>query len=143
MFWRLEKRRSNCWLKPKRTFKRRVRKWRKLPRRRPVKEALDEVARQHATPETYMAEAKKDLEQATAFVRDKDLLTLPPRSNLAVIDTPEFMRGIYAVGGFNPAPPLQPELGAFYWITPIPKTWSERSHRIQTARVQLPTACNI
>jgi len=40
-----------------------------------------------------------------------------------VIDTPEFMRGIYAVGGFNAAPPLQPELGAFYWITPIPKTW--------------------
>jgi uncharacterized protein (DUF885 family) len=56
-------------------------------------------------------------------VRDKGLLTLPPRSNLAVIDTPEFMRGIYAVGGFNAAPPLQPELGAFYWITPIPKTW--------------------
>jgi len=70
-----------------------------------------------------MAEAKKALDQATAFVRDKGLIALPPRSNLAVIDTPEFMRGIYAVGGFNPAPPLQPELGAFYWITPIPKTW--------------------
>src|SRR5215475_3079755 len=88
-----------------------------------VKEALDEIAKQHATPDTYMTEAKKDLEQATAFVRDKALLTLPPRSNLAVIDTPEFMRGIYAVGGFNAAPPLQPELGAFYWITPIPTTW--------------------
>ena len=33
------------------------------------------------------------------------------------------MRGIYGVGGFNAAPPLQPQLGAFYWITPIPKTW--------------------
>jgi uncharacterized protein (DUF885 family) len=88
-----------------------------------VKEALDNVAKQHSTPETYVSDARKDLEQATNFVREKDLLTLPPRSNLAVIETPEFMRGIYAVGGFNPAPPLQPELGAFYWITPIPKTW--------------------
>jgi len=88
-----------------------------------VKETLDEIAKQHATPETYLSEAKKALEHATAFVRDKGLLTLPPRSNLEVIDTPEFMRGIYAVGGFNAAPPLQPELGAFYWITPIPKTW--------------------
>jgi uncharacterized protein (DUF885 family) len=88
-----------------------------------VKQALDEIAKQHATPDTYIAEAKKALEQATTFVREKDLLTLPPRSNLAVIETPEFMRGIYAVGGFNPAPPLQPELGAFFWITPIPKTW--------------------
>jgi uncharacterized protein (DUF885 family) len=95
----------------------------KLAAPKSVKEALDEIAKQHATPETYMAEARKALEQATGFVKQKDLLTLPPRSNLAVIDTPEFMRGIYAVGGFNPAPPLQPELGAFFWITPIPKTW--------------------
>jgi uncharacterized protein (DUF885 family) len=88
-----------------------------------VKLALDEIARQHATPATYMAAAKKTLEQATAFVKEKALLTLPTRSNLEVIDTPEFMRGIYGVGGFNPAPALQPELGAFYWITPIPATW--------------------
>jgi uncharacterized protein (DUF885 family) len=88
-----------------------------------VKQALDEIATHHATPDTYMAEARKALEQATAFVKEKQLVTLPPRSNLQVIDTPEFMRGIYGVGGFNSAPPLQPELGAFYWITPIPKTW--------------------
>jgi uncharacterized protein (DUF885 family) len=96
----------------------------KLAAPKTVRQALDEIARQHATRDTYMAEAKKALEQATAFVREKGLVTLPPRSNLAVIETPEFMRGIYAVGGFNAAPPLQPELGAYYWITPIPKTWS-------------------
>jgi len=90
---------------------------------RTVKQALDEIASRHATPDTYMAEARQTLEQATMFVREKQLVTLPPRSNLQVIDTPEFMRGIYGVGGFNSAPPLQPELGAFYWITPIPKTW--------------------
>jgi uncharacterized protein (DUF885 family) len=90
---------------------------------RTVKQALDDIATHHATPDTYMAEARKTLEQATMFVREKGLVTLPPRSNLQVIDTPEFMRGIYGVGGFNSAPPLQPELGAFYWVTPIPKTW--------------------
>ena len=89
-----------------------------------VKQALDDVARQHATPKTYMDDAKKALAQAAAFVRERGLVTLPSRSNLEVIDTPEFMRGIYAVGGFNAAPPLQPELGAFFWITPIPRTWS-------------------
>jgi uncharacterized protein (DUF885 family) len=89
----------------------------------PVKQALADIARHHATPDTYMAAAKKTLEQATAFVREKNLLTLPPRANLQVIETPEFMRGIYAVGGFNPAPALEPQLGAFYWVTPIPKSW--------------------
>jgi len=80
----------------------------KLAAPRTVKQALDEVAKLHATPDTYMAAAKKTLEDATAFVRDKGLLTLPSRGNLEVIETPMFMRGIYAVGGFNPAPVLEP-----------------------------------
>jgi len=96
-----------------------------LARPKTAKQALDDVAKQHATPESYMADAKQALAQATAFVKEKGLLTLPPRSNLEVIDTPEFLRGIYAVGGFNAAPPLEPELGAFFWLTPIPKTWSK------------------
>jgi uncharacterized protein (DUF885 family) len=95
----------------------------KLAAPKTVEQALNDIARQHATPATYIAKAKETLAQATAFVKEKDLLTLPPRSNLDVIETPEFMRGIYGVGGFNPAPPLEPQLGAFYWITPIPKSW--------------------
>jgi uncharacterized protein (DUF885 family) len=95
----------------------------KLAAPKTVEQALDAIARQHATPATYMDKAKEALAQATAFVKEKDLLTLPARSNLDVIETPEFLRGIYGVGGFNPAPPLEPQLGAFYWITPIPKTW--------------------
>jgi len=90
-----------------------------------VKQALDDIATHHATPGTFMAEARRTLDQATMFVKERQLVTLPPRSNLEVIDTPEFMRGIYGVGGFNSAPPLQPELGAFYWITPIPKSWTK------------------
>jgi uncharacterized protein (DUF885 family) len=95
----------------------------KLAAPKTVEQALNDIARQHATPDTYMDKAKEALAQATTFVKEKDLLTLPARSNLQVIETPEFMRGIYGVGGFNPAPPLEPQLGAYYWITPIPKDW--------------------
>lgn len=90
-----------------------------------VEQALNEIAQQHATPDTYMEEAREDLAQATAFVNEKGLLTLPTRGNLQVTETPEFIRGIYAVGGFVPAPALEPQLGAFYWVTPIPKTWTK------------------
>ncbi len=95
----------------------------KLAAPKTVEQALADVASQHPTPDTYIATAQQELAQATAFVKEKDLLTLPARSNLEVIETPEFMRGIYGVGGFNPAPPLEPQLGAYYWITPIPKDW--------------------
>ena len=90
-----------------------------------VEQALADVARQHATVATYMASAKQALAAATAFVKTKDLVTLPPNANLEVIDTPVFMRGIYGVGGFNPAPALEPKLGAFFWVTPIPSTWPQ------------------
>jgi uncharacterized protein (DUF885 family) len=90
-----------------------------------VEQALADVARQHASAATYMSSAKQALQTATAFVKAKDLLTLPPNANLQVIDTPVFMRGIYGVGGFNPAPALEPKLGAFFWVTPIPTSWPQ------------------
>jgi uncharacterized protein (DUF885 family) len=90
-----------------------------------VEQALAEVASHHATPDTFMAAAKTALVSATEFVKAEDLLTLPPQSNLQVIETPVFMRGIYGVGGFNPAPALEPRLGSFYWVTPIPASWPQ------------------
>ncbi len=90
-----------------------------------VEQALADVARQHASVSTYIPSAKQALAAATAFVKAKELLTLPPNANLEVIETPTFMRGIYGVGGFNPAPALEPKLGAFFWVTPIPSTWPQ------------------
>jgi uncharacterized protein (DUF885 family) len=88
-----------------------------------VGEVLADIAKKHSTRESFMDDARKDLDEARAFAQQKHLLTLPARSNLQVISTPEFMRGIYSVGGFNPAPALEPKLGAFYWVTPIPDDW--------------------
>ena len=88
-----------------------------------IKEVLDHIAADHSTPEGYFADAGKDLDEARSFAQMKNLLTLPAGRNLQVIPTPEFERGIYAVGGFNPAPVLEPQLGAFFWITPIPQDW--------------------
>jgi uncharacterized protein (DUF885 family) len=88
-----------------------------------VPTALARIAGHHPVPENYLDEARRDLQQATEFVRSAKLVPLPASSNLQVIPTPEFMRGIYGVGGFNPSPPLEPQLRAFYWVTPIPTDW--------------------
>ena len=88
-----------------------------------IREALDAIAKQHTTPEHFMDQARQDLDLATEFVRQRKLVTFPTRSNLQVIPTPEFMRGTYGVAGFNPAPAFEPQLGAFYWVTPIPSDW--------------------
>ncbi|HEY3823542.1 MAG TPA: DUF885 domain-containing protein [Bryobacteraceae bacterium] len=88
-----------------------------------VREVLDGIAENHSTPASYIDDARKDLAEARNFARSRNLLTLPQNDNLQVIPTPEFERGIYGVGGFNPAPVLEPQLGAFFWITPIPPDW--------------------
>jgi uncharacterized protein (DUF885 family) len=89
-----------------------------------IADVLNRIAKRHSTRESYMDDARKDLEEARAFVEAKHLLTLPSTANLQVIPTPDFMRGGYPVGGFSAAPALEPQLGAFYWITPIPDTWA-------------------
>jgi uncharacterized protein (DUF885 family) len=88
-----------------------------------IREVLDRIAEKQSTPDSYLDDARQDLDQARNFAKEKNLLTLPDHSNLQVIPTPEFQRGIYGVGGFNPAPVLEPQLGAFFWITPIPPEW--------------------
>jgi uncharacterized protein (DUF885 family) len=91
-----------------------------------IREALDAIAKQHTTPEHFTDQARQGLDVATEFVRRKHLVTFPSRNNLQVIPTPEFMRGIYGVAGFNAAPALEPQLGAFYWVTPIPTDWPKQ-----------------
>ena len=98
----------------------------KLAAPRSIREALDSIAKQHTTPEHFIDQARQDLELATEFVRQKHLVTFPARSNLQVIPTPEFMRGIYGVAGFSAAPAFEPQLGAFYWVTPIPNDWPKQ-----------------
>jgi len=93
---------------------------------RVIGETLARIADRHATRQTYLPDARRDLAEARRFVQQKGLLPLPPRDNLLVIETPEFLRGVYAVGGFMSAPALEPHLGAFYWVTPIPADWPAR-----------------
>ena len=90
-----------------------------------VGETFKKIDERHPRPEAYMDEARKALEETRAFLKahPNQLVKDPPRDNLQVIETPVFMRGGYGVGGFNPAPPMEPQLGAFYWVTPIPKDW--------------------
>jgi len=97
-----------------------------------VGEVLDKIAQKQSKPETYFRDAQRTLDEAREFLRAKAdrIVALPQNDNLKIIETPAFMRGIYAVGGFNPAPPLQPELGAFYWLTPIPADWPKE--RVQS-----------
>lgn len=71
-----------------------------------------------------MAQAQGDLDEAVRFLTERKVVPLTAHKNLRIIPTPVFMRGIFGVAGFESAPLLEPKLGAFYWVTPIPPEWT-------------------
>jgi len=88
-----------------------------------IGEVLEKIADDHPNRNDLMQTAKDDLVGIRQFILDKKIVSLKSRDNLKVIATPEFARGIYSVGGFHSAPPLDPNAEAEFWVTPIsPKT---------------------
>ncbi|HYN80526.1 MAG TPA: DUF885 domain-containing protein [Gemmatimonadaceae bacterium] len=93
-----------------------------------VGEVMARIGAEHAHRDSLVQQGEKDVAMLQRFVRDKRILSLTDFSNLRVIPTPLFMRGIYGVAGAVFAPALEPALSTFYWVTPIPSDWTaERS----------------
>lgn len=67
--------------------------------------------------------AEAMLEDATAFVRERNLVTVPDEP-VRIVLTPEFQRGV-AVAYCDSPGPLDRELPTFYKISPIPNEWSD------------------
>ncbi|MHC4682148.1 MAG: DUF885 domain-containing protein [Planctomycetota bacterium] len=67
--------------------------------------------------------AKRSLELATAFVREKDLLTLPT-DPVEIIIMPEFKRGVSLAYCDSPGP-LDVGLKTFYAVAPLPEDWTD------------------
>jgi uncharacterized protein (DUF885 family) len=93
-----------------------------------IGEVLRRISDDHPKRDELMDVVKKDLDAITAFIREKNVVSLSERQNLKVIPTPPFMRGIYSVAGFAAPPPLEPTAEAQYWVTPIdPSVPDERA----------------
>jgi uncharacterized protein (DUF885 family) len=90
-----------------------------------IRAALDALAKDHPKSEELFSTVRAQLAEATKFVRDKKLLTLGEHDNLRVVETPPFLRSLLGVAAFDGAPPLQPSLGAFFYVTPFPRDWSK------------------
>jgi uncharacterized protein (DUF885 family) len=67
--------------------------------------------------------ATRTTEEATAFVREHDLVTVPD-TPVKIILMPEFQRGV-AVAYCDSPGPLDKHLDTFYAVSPIPDDWSD------------------
>jgi uncharacterized protein (DUF885 family) len=87
---------------------------------------LDRLAEQHPDDATVVGYAQKIVAEATDFVKQHNLVTVP-KVPLDVIAMPEFKRGV-AIAYCDSPGPLEKNGKTFFAVAPTPKDWSkERS----------------
>jgi len=87
-----------------------------------IKTVLDRIAERHPNPDNVVAQATRDVQEATAFVRAHNLVTVPDAPVLVKV-TPEFNRGV--AGAYCETPgPLEKDGTTFFCIDPAPADWS-------------------
>ena len=84
---------------------------------------LDKLAEQHPDDATVVDYAKKIVTEATDFVKQHDLVTVP-NVPLDVIAMPEFKRGV-AIAYCDAPGPLDKTGRTFFAVAPTPKDWSK------------------
>lgn len=67
--------------------------------------------------------AKQQLQQATDFVIERNLVTMPEEP-VEIILMPEFQRGV-SLAYLDPPGPLDKEQSAFYAVAPLPEDWTD------------------
>ena len=87
-----------------------------------IKAALDKAAADRPSRDHVVDAAKAMLADATAFVRRKNLITLPD-APVELIIMPKFQQGV-AVAYCDPPGPLEKGQKTFYAVSPIPAEWT-------------------
>ncbi len=84
---------------------------------------LDKLAEQHPDDNTIVGYCQKVVGEATDYVKQKDLVTVPEKP-LDVIVMPEFKRGTGIAYCDSPGP-LEQNGKTFFAVEPTPKDWSK------------------
>ena len=92
-----------------------------------IRAALDIAYLETPEADQIVEAAKASLKLATDFVREKDLVTIPP-DPVEIIVMPEFRRGVSLAYCDSPGP-LDVGQKTFYAVAPLPKDWTTRQVR--------------
>jgi uncharacterized protein (DUF885 family) len=88
-----------------------------------IRTALEQAYRQLPPRDGIIDVAKQQLQQASDFVIENNIVTMPDEP-VEIIVMPEFQRGV-ALAYLDPPGPLDKEQSAFYAVAPLPVDWTE------------------
>jgi uncharacterized protein (DUF885 family) len=88
-----------------------------------IRTALERAYAKLPDRDGIVALARENLQQASDFVRERDLVTVPDES-VEIIVMPEFRRGV-TLAYLDQAGPLDSGQKSFYAVAPLPADWNE------------------
>ena len=88
-----------------------------------IRAALEEAYRELPARDGIVDIAKRQLQEATDFVIEHNIVTMPEEP-VEIIIMPEFQRGV-ALAYLSPPGPLDKDQPAFYAVAPLPEDWTQ------------------
>lgn len=81
-------------------------------------EATRNIQADHPMKDQLLATYRQQMQLARAFIAQHDLVTLPEKEQLDVIETPVFMRHQIPFAAYSEPAPNDPEQRGYYYVTP-------------------------
>ncbi len=78
----------------------------------------DQIRAEHAEPADLLAEYREQMQAARRFVAERDLVSLPARETLEVVETPVFLRHQIPFAAYMAPTVDDPDQRGYYYVTP-------------------------
>jgi uncharacterized protein (DUF885 family) len=82
-------------------------------------EIVEDIKEHHPQASELLATYQKEMEAARRFVKENDLITIPPGEELEVIPTPASYRPIMAYAAYMRPAPFEKEQKGYFFVTPV------------------------
>ncbi len=93
-----------------------------------IEEAALSIQENHPASDGILAAYQKAMEAARQFVREKELVSFPPKEELHVVHTPEFRRHEIPFAAYLSPSPKDPNQVGYYYVTPVADDELLREH---------------
>ena len=83
-----------------------------------VEALMKKIQQRHPKKEKLLDEYRAQMQAARKFVEEHDIITLPDKDNLKVIETPDFLQHQIPLAAYDQPAPTDREQKGYYYVTP-------------------------
>jgi uncharacterized protein (DUF885 family) len=87
---------------------------------------FEEIKRDHPSADALLPDTRKNLDSIRQFVIDHAIITVPSNVRATVEETPTYLRATSFASMDTPGPFETKGAEAYYYVTPVEATWSDR-----------------